>query len=174
MEEDSYFLDYMMLPRNVDGIGDVYPIKLNDYFKFKTLANKYIIYGRKWLINICKQPKKVNVFDYIINSTLAYESYCKVMSYTPQNEEEIRIKNEISNYTFNVEMYIEEIELLLKMVLHKELKFHQISDTEFCFKDDEVEINRRNYDVLREVIMSQNLLYEPPSSSSDFINDMIK
>jgi hypothetical protein len=181
--------DYFMRPYYIEGIGDIYPVNIFDYERFRTLAGKYIVQGISTLHNIYKVPKNTNVLDYFVSMGLKMDKELeyleKVQSYIPQSkEEEIKV-NELNELyqkykSGNILIYsIYELEELFSMVFKKEIKFNCSIDNPiegyfFCDKDSKILINKNNFNILRDVIMWQNILFEPPTSPTKIGNDLIR
>ncbi|WP_252251347.1 hypothetical protein [Clostridium sp. VAP52] len=183
-ELDDYFLDYMMFPRYINNIGNVYPIKLSNYNRFKYLASKYLLQGKTYLINIYKMPKDINVLDFLVTNAFRIQQLEMLSMYKAQTEEEKiylnKIKNKLEEYNKNqyTKFSIYEIEELFQLILHKEVKFKPVIENDtlikYSFEGNGIKIDRNNFDIIRKHTMEQNLLYEPITSPSKFINEMIE
>ena len=92
MREQPFYNDYFMKPTFIDGIGEVYPIKVREYEEFKTLANQYLVNDLTNLYNLQRInfdekkkkgliPKKEkfnlveydSIFDYLVEVTNSYK-----------------------------------------------------------------------------------------------------
>lgn len=195
--------NYFMKSTCVPYLGEVYPIKLPEYEEFKSLANKYIISGRKWFTNIFKYPKDEFILDYYVKMALELHrmsSEYEYIKYLEENKNELEeyIKDnnleidKLIDYGGNIEntlnqvyaIYsIEEIEKLFSMLMRKKVTYEQISydmenglvDYIFNIEGDEKnKITKYNFEELRKVVMEQNLLYEPLTSPSEEGNQIIQ
>jgi hypothetical protein len=183
--------DYFMLPQNIQGIGDIYPVKISEYEQFKKIASKYFIQGKKWLINICKMPKEVEVLDFFVNNALYIERAKEMLQrgehieHATETEKEIisKLRSELDLYNKNeiIRYSIKEMEYLFEMVLHKQVKFDGtyenkvLRDYRFIIDDDDKKnINKFNFDAFKKIVMEQNLLFEPLTSPSEVGNMLIQ
>ena len=89
--------------------------------------------------------------------------------------------NEIYNKykSGNILIYsIKELEELFSIVLNKEVVFKISIDNpqDYVFEvvNENLFVTKYNFKDLRDIIINQNLLYEMPTSPSDFINEMIQ
>lgn len=117
-------------PSYVEGVGEIYPIKLKDYDKFVECSNVlYIGYQHLDVIFENNSDLDIKLFDVL--------------------------------FIVFGEDVINDLETLFSLVTQKEVIFFS-TDRVIGFEVDENHvINRDNYDSVREVIMHQNLLYEP-------------
>ena len=181
--------DYFMKPYLIDGIGDVYPINIFNYERFRQLASKYIIQGINTLHNIYKVPKNTNVLDYFVDTAIRMDKEIiklnEAKGYIPNNEQE---KNQYDELMKLLDLYnsgkvvtylIKELEELFSMVLQKQVKFYcdlenPLDNYYFKIEDEELFITKENFNELKEVIMWQNILFEPPTSPSKIGNELIQ
>lgn len=173
---DKDFCNYFMHPQVIEGIGEVYPIKIKEYNEFNELASKYLLAGRKWLTNICKYPKENYVLDFFVQNALIYLNM-KFNSEFNAEDESIKLleENDIIRYDLN------EMSKLFSMSLRQEVKFelldimeNGIVDYRFKIGDTENYITKFNYDKYRALVMEQNLLFEPLTSPSAKGNEVIQ
>lgn len=116
-------------PEYIEGIGNVYPIKLKDYDEFQECSK--LLYISKNNFIECDIPLLVLLFMSIDQLGLT--------------EKELIIS----------------FEKLFSLVVRKPVKLKENEET-FWFKIDENNnINFYNYDIIRSVIMKQNLMFEP-------------
>jgi hypothetical protein len=112
-------------PKHVHGIGNVHPIKLNDYDEF--IDCSMVLYYSK--NNFPEEFQEHNLLDLLVG-----------------------LKDE---------KIIEDLEKVLTMVLKQDVRFSVINNNDYGFVIDETHnINRNNYDTVRQVIMQQNLMFE--------------
>lgn len=172
---DRDFLNYFMKPQTVIGIGEIYPIKLYIYNEFKELSAKYMLAGRKWLTNICKYPKEEYILDFFVKNALMFESF-KIGIISDEIKEQIKAISEIDMVKYD----ISEMCHLFSMTLNKEVLFELIDISEdgvidYRFKiDDKNFITKFNYEEYREIVMEQNILFEPLTSPSAKGNEVIQ
>lgn len=179
--------DYFMLPQYIQGIGNVYPIKISDYELFKKLAGKYFLQGRKWLMNIVKMPKETEILDFFVINAKRMEFLSSVIvGQPPSNEKDSaiveKIKEELLIYNSNelIRYSINEIEQIFTMVLREPVSFKSelidgVEDYYFeISNDDNKKINKYNFEKFRSIVMKQNLLFEPMTSPSKIGNDLIQ
>ncbi|MBP3914756.1 hypothetical protein [Clostridium sp.] len=173
---DKDFCNYFMHPQVIEGIGEVYPIKIKEYNEFNELASKYLLAGRKWLTNICKYPKENYVLDFFVQNALIYLNM-KFNSEFNAEDESIKLleENDIIRYDLN------EMSKLFSMSLRQEVKFELLDimengviDYRFKIGDTENYITKFNYDKYRALVMEQNLLFEPLTSPSAKGNEVIQ
>lgn len=184
--------DYFMKPYDLKGVGLIYPVELFNYQRFKYLASKYLIQGNQTLFNLYKVPKDTNLLDYFVGK--GYENHdmnnkvneeiqrIEVNDLKPANEkEENYIKSLYAmrdNYTNNKDkMYlIEELKELFSIVFQSDIKFNYINKDNYNFEiiSNHNYINRYNFYDIREVVMWENLLNEPPTSPNKFGNQAIE
>lgn len=183
-ELDNYF----MRPQFLDGIGEIFPISIFDYERFSKLASKYINQGITTLHNLYKVNKRINELDYFVDMGMKIDkevNYLKsIKDYIPQNEDE---ENKLSELKAILELYnseqilvysIFELEELFSLLIRKPVIF-KYSETEeglnyIFYIDENLNINRDNFNEFREIVMWQNLLYEMPTSKDKKINESIQ
>lgn len=172
---DREFLNYFMKPQTIIGIGEIYPIKLYNYNEFKELSAKYMLAGRKWLTNICKYPKDEYILDFFIKNALMFESF-KIGIISDEIKEQIKAISEIDMVKYD----IGEMCNLFSMTINKEVIFELLDISsdgviDYRFKiDDENFITKFNYEEYREMVMEQNILFEPLTSPSAKGNEVIQ
>lgn len=183
--------DYFMLPTYIENIGEVYPIKIKEYEVFKKMANKYLLAGRKWVTNIFKYPKDEYLLDYFVKNAHIIKNMkqgmelIELMNGMEENPEIQELKNQLSFLTQNemLNYSTEEMSKMFSMCLNKKVEFEFISYDEkedvidYLFKvegEENYSITKYNYEELRNLIMKQNLLFEPISSPSAQGNEIIQ
>jgi hypothetical protein len=181
--------DYFMKPYFINSIGDIYPVNIFNYERFRELASKYIVQGITTLHNLYKVSKDIDPLNYFVDMGLRMDkeiSYLESLhNYIPQNEDE---KNKLCEPNQLYELYksgniivysIKELEELFSIILQKEVKFYclledPLKNYYFGVNNEQVYITKDNFNELREVVMWQNILFEPPTSPSKIGNDLIK
>lgn len=153
--------DYLGLATYIEGIGNLYPIKILEYENFKKIANKYIMPDKYfWEDNLGIELEcdlMTFLFKYISNFELSQEeislydeasqNYLKILKEAPQE----------SKYSFS------ELKTLLEMILHKEVYIDEDS-VEIKIGGDileDLKINKNNFEEFREVVMRQNMIFAP-------------
>jgi hypothetical protein len=137
MDNTKYILaqpDYM------EGIGNIYPIKLKDYDKFQE-CSKLLYISKGNFIECDNIPLLALIFIYFEQLGLT--------------EEELVIS----------------LENLFSLVLKETVKLKTDEKTVwFEINNSDNIINFNNYDVLRSVIMKQNLMHEPKIYKTKLMN----
>lgn len=146
--------DYLYLPEEIEGIGNVYPISILDWEAFSRLANRFLLFGRDHLKYRLKIDDGVSLLDFIIAVCL-----------NSDNENE-RIQN------------LTDFKRLIDMTTRKESRFmfDKQSQEWFFFLDESdegLQINRHNFDRFREVVMRQNLLFEPVVAPNEMAQQVL-
>lgn len=177
--------NYFMSPTKVATIGKIYPIKLKDYEHFKRVAGKYLMCGQKWLANILKQPKDNCPLDYFVSIGYSIQKLSEELNKFSDKElsldkELLKTKEQIQLLKDNgLEFDIQDIIEMFEMTLHEKVEFNpigQIGDNfEYTFDivNTEYFINRDNFDIYRNTVMEQNLIYEPLTSPQKLGNEII-
>lgn len=114
-------------PQYIEGVGNIYPIKLKDYDEF--IENANILYYSKRHFGI--EDENISLFSIL--------------------------------FTFGVQNpdIIKKLQNLFSMILKKET-FVAVSDDFYGFViDEDHSINEHNYDLVRQVVMNQNIIFEP-------------
>lgn len=176
--------DYFMKPQYIDGIGNIYPISIKSYEIFRELSGKYIINGIKTLHNLYKVDENTNVFDYILNMSIKGEteynhllSLKKYEATTDEEKQQLETINDILIKIKNKEIsffLITELEELFSLILKSKVKFNPNLQSFVVEGNNDLNINRFNFDIFREVVMWQNILFEPLTSPSKFGNQAIQ
>lgn len=177
--------NYFMQPKSMKCGLNIYPIKIIEYEKFKKLAAKYIILNIKQLNNHRKQNKLQelqfdDLYDYIILLIENNENYKLLLNHINKlnklnekqreeilnNNEYLRdimlnkkvIKNNINQYSHEEFCELIELSVRKKVVYNSQLKSFDVygdnNELEFV-------INKLNFNEFRNIVMDQNLLYEP-------------
>lgn len=146
--------DYLYLPEEVAGIGLIYPISILEWDEFSKLAQRFLLIGYDHLKYRLKIKEEVKLMDFLIALCL-----------NSDNEDE-RVKN------------LESFKRLVEMTTRKEVRFmfDKISKEWFFFLDETengLQINRHNFDTFREIVMRQNLLFEPMVAPNEFAQQVL-
>lgn len=117
-------------PKHIEGVGNIYPIKMKDYDKFVECSNVlYVGYQHLDAFFESELKNELKLFDILF-------------------------------FIFGQDV-IHDLETLFSLVTQKEVVFFSTDRIAGFEVDENHIINRDNYDQVREVIMNQNLLYEP-------------
>ena len=172
---DKGFLNYFMKPQNLIGIGEVYPVKLYLYNEFKELSAKYMLAGRKWLTNICKYPKDEYILDFFVKNALMFESF-KMGIIADEIKDQVNLIDELDMIRYD----IKEMCRLFEITLNAEVEFellditNEVIDYRFRIKETDNFITKFNYEQYRELVMEQNILFEPLTSPNERGNEVIQ
>ena len=146
--------DYLNQPEEVEGIGLIYPVSILEWETFSPLAHRFLLVGYDHLKYRLKVKEEVKLLDFIIAVCLNSE------------DEEERVKN------------LESLKQLIELVVRKETRFMFDKGTKEWFfflheTEDHPQINRHNFDQFREVVMRQNLLFEPVVAPNEFAQKIL-
>ncbi|MEG2289632.1 MAG: hypothetical protein RSC24_06655 [Clostridium sp.] len=165
-KEQIRYNAYFNLPEIVEGIGSIYPIIVPKYKRFSELFSKYMLYSVSGLKNIGKLDKSIdlNLFNFITISCLQTENLeLKLQSdIKHSNGEDFESVNE---KLYALDMYgfkTKELEELIEMILNKDIVYDDV-DNEFMVKGSIYgeKINEENFEIFRDIVMTQNVIYEP-------------
>lgn len=128
-------------PEIVDRVGKIYPIKVAEYDEFEKSAG-ILGLGKKHFRLEDEDINKYSLLDLIMS--------------LPDDEMNI----------------IETLEKLFLLVCRKDFKFtNQGNSYAFISKDNKSYINKKNYDKVREIVMKQNLIFEPKVYKSKLVQE---
>jgi hypothetical protein len=154
--------DYFGQPDYIEGIGEIYPIKVLEYQEFQQLAQRYITIDKKALEIELGEKFKESTLMLVLSQIKAYEianDDNRLALVSSSELEQFKILRE-AEYKLN----IEDFEKVLKMILHKDV-FYDEDGVRFKIQDEDVlsekEINQENFDEFKKVVMRQNLLFTP-------------
>lgn len=143
--------DYLGKSETVDGI-ELFPISVLDWEEFNVVGSKYLLYGYNFINYRLKPQKKMKLFDLII-SIVATEVIEK------QDTECQAIK---------------DLERMFELVTKRKARLMTDSYNHWCIEVEDVGIvNQHNYDAIREVIMRQNLMFEPLIVEDEYTQKVI-
>lgn len=171
--------DYFMRPTPIEYIGEVHAVKLKNISRFNSILSKYLIPGRKFLRNMLKYPDSEYVLDFFVKNACIIANLENSVISDDYTEEQFQQFQMIESNTQN-KYIIGEMEELFSLTLQKEVKFiyYGISDDEvidYVFEIDEKNfITKYNFEKYREVVMRQNMVYEPLTSPSEYGNQAIQ
>lgn len=147
----------MNKPCFLDGVGNIYPVILNDYKKFSKYIN-YIKFNKE-LIGVKS--------DDISLLKLMFFSYVKSYTDNVFNGDQSEAIEKVSSDLID----------LFKIVLKKNFEL-KICDEDIYFlsteKDDMSEINEDNYDIIRGIILKQNVIHEEKIYEDEVANKWLK
>lgn len=131
--------DYLGKSETVDGI-ELFPISVLEWEEFSEIAHKYLMYGYNFINYRLKPQKKIKLFELVI-SIIATEVI-------EAKDVECRAMRDFE--------HLFELVTKCKATLKADEQGHWGVEIE-----DVGIINIHNYDAIREVIMRQNLMFEP-------------
>ena len=143
--------DYINLPEEIEEVGFLHPVSIFEWEEFHTLARKFLLYSYDYLNYRLKQPE-LKMFDFLILTILSSE------------DSEKRVYDML------------ELQRLLQIVFKDTIQcLFDKKKNEWVFKVGEKGfVTCQNFDRIKEVIMRQNLLYEPivveDENTQTFIN----
>ena len=181
--------NYLMLPEEIKGIGEVYPIRLKDWDKFSKLGGMIFSNGIQNIKNLYKfegDYSLLNTEHQIVNSikkSLFKKTYDNLMFNIDilNTLEKNIIENNIKELkkSIKLDFTIEDVEELFGLVLRKNVRYEYVEtedNVEYLFKieDSNCSINKYNFEELRKVVMKQNLMYEPLTSPDELTNMILQ
>lgn len=160
-KKEIYYNSYFGFHEVVGGIGNIYPILVPNYKRFLELFNKYMLYSLKSLYNMGKieSIENMTLFNFITASCVITERYIEDQILIANNDEEVNNKiKQLNKFGYK----ITEVEELLSIITRKTIKYDSSSDVFIIIGDIEGnQINKDNFDKLRDIVMLQNVIYEP-------------
>ena len=149
--------DYLGLSEFVDGI-EIFPVSILQWKEFEPIASEFLLYGYDFVNYRIKPEKEVKHFDLIL-SLLSREIL-----------ETQNTKCEI----------VKRLEKMFNIVTKQKCEFVVNSDGAYVkfdtnLKDNKIEkrIDRDNFDEIRNVIMRQNLIFEPLVVEDEYTQEVI-
>ena len=131
--------DYLGKSEIVDGI-ELFPISVLDWEEFSELGNRYLLYGYNFINYKLKPEKRMKLFDLIISI----------------------IATEVMEKQDTECMAVQRLERMFELVTKNKATLKTDSRGHWGVEIGDVGvINQHNYDAIREVIMRQNLMFEP-------------
>lgn len=131
--------DYLGKSEIVDGI-ELFPISVLDWEEFSEIGNRYLLYGYNFINYKLKPEKKMKLFDLIISIVAT----------------EVMEKQDAEC------MAVQKLERMFELVTRNKATLKPDSRGHWGVEIGDVGvINQHNYDAIREVIMRQNLMFEP-------------
>jgi hypothetical protein len=199
---NSFDYNYFMNPYIMENVGKIYPIKYKDYYKFMDLAENTLLYSIDNLNNLkriqfetLKYEGKIdrfekfkdlefdNLFDYVINLSFQYDEIINKIkediqtAYSKVNDcfidDDIRNNIKFIEYCEN-NIPKNKLKELLEMLLKKEVEITK--ENIFIYEEKNIvgNINKDNFDKFRDIVMKNNLLYEPLVGYDLNSNEIIK
>ena len=197
--------NYFMKPYIMENVGEIYPIKYKDYYKFMDLAENTLLYSINSINNLnriqfetLKYEGKIdrfekfkdiefdNLFDYIINLSFQYDEIANKIkediqiAYSKVNKENGYYMDKDIKKNIDLIEYCEnnipknKIKELLEMLLKKKVEITKENIFIYEEKDIVGNINKNNFDKFRDIVMKNNLLYEPLVGYDLNSNEIIK
>lgn len=162
---NSIYKDYRIehilldLPCNVDGIN-IYPIKIIEWDNFQKYV-PLLIYSKKHYEHYYNIKNTNSLLEIIILQIISSKL-------TPMEE-----KYKADNYELYLFKYgIDSICKLLEMITHDSFKMDYdklTKNNEYSFYNNKGQvINDNNFDIIRQIVLKQNLLFEPIIYESKF------
>lgn len=144
--------DYLNLPEEIEGIGKVYPVSILEWETFLSLAQRFLLYSYDMLKYKFKIEQEISMLDFIFAIILQ------------SDDDEERVQG------------IVDLQRLLSIVLKEDVKaFYNTVNQEWVLivGEDKGEVNKRNFDALKSVLLRQNLLFEPLIANNDLGQQII-
>ena len=144
--------DYLGMPEEVQGIA-LYPIKVLDWEEFAPEAYRFLPYGYDFLKFRLKASSDIKLFDFLVAI----------------------ISDEIVNSKSKSHQLLDGIEKMFSLITRQTVKgYLNTKNQEWWFElEDGSKINKDNYDEIREVVMRQNLIFEPLVAPDEFSQKLI-
>ena len=165
MSSDNFWRHYRNIPIPVGGLSvSPLPVRLDDWDKFVGIGNMYLKICNDLLRKRLKLDESILLFDYI--ETLLIQSSTNLESEDP-SENKVKEFGDMLSYCFRLP--VEGLVQKKKGQLHLVYRING---------NDKDLITRDNYEEIRELIMEQNLIFEPiiapNQKSQDLIDKAIK
>ena len=165
--------DTLGLSEYMEGVGEIYPVKILEYEKFKYLANKYLMLE----INNLKYEYDIETeetsFEVIISELLTYELAKNDLLVNIIDDE--KIKNNLkllkeSNNKWEIEEFLELFKIILKkdVFLDEERKIIYIGEPL-----SKLQINKDNFEKFRSIVFRQNLLFLQLYYEDEILQNML-
>ena len=191
---DNYFMKYTKMSNGLK----LYPIQIFDYEYYKKIADKYIVLDINSRNNLIKQQyeelkinnaidkntkvellKYSDLHDMIIDILKQQISLCEIIDIIEENKESENIPKDLLSQIKLLKSNNEINDLidLFKKVTKCDTIYVKGSSFFICFKDEgkEYKINRKLFKEFRNIVMEQNLFFEPiiaPNLESQSYIDM--
>ena len=179
--------NYLMLPQEIEGVGNIYPVRLKDIEDFNKFSGLIFANGKTSLKNLYKYEGEY-LLDFLINPKSPLVIYKNLQDQTEEiiknnpNKEQVKIMKDVLKKTkeeLNLEITIEDFENIFKIITREEVKFEYVNvdnNFEYTFKigNNKGNINKYNFNSVRDLVMEQNIIFEPVTSPSKLGNDIIR
>ena len=144
--------DYLGLPEEVDGIT-LYPIKVLDWEEFSSEAYRFLPYGYDFLKFRLKASSEVKLFDFLVAI----------------------ISDEIETSKSQNHTLLDGLEKMFSLITRQNVRgFVDTKNQEWWFElEDGGRITKHNYDSIRDIVMRQNLIFEPVVAPDELSQKMI-
>ena len=141
--------DYLNLPEEVPGLGYIYPVSIMEWETFSQCARTYLLYSYDFLKYRCELDESVKLLDFIMALILQEKS----------EEEGVQ----------SLKQFVQ----MLSLTFREPVKsfFHTSSQSWVFLIGEEKDaryLTRDNFDLYRDVVMRQNLLFEPLVAPNEF------
>lgn len=143
--------DYLGKSEIVDGI-ELFPISVLDWEEFNEVGAKFLLYGYNFINYRLKPQKKMKLFDLVVSL----------------------IASEIVEGRDVEGKSIKDLERLFELVTKRPAALKSNKQGYWFIEIEETGvINQHNYDAIREVIMRQNLMFEPLIVEDEYTQKVI-
>lgn len=151
VESLAMIKDYLGKSEIVDGI-ELFPISVLDWEEFNEVGAKFLLYGYNFINYRLKPEKKMKLFDLVISL----------------------IASEIVEGRDMEGKSIQDLERLFELVTKRPATLKTNKQGHWFVEIEETGvINQHNYDAIREVIMRQNLMFEPLIVEDEYTQKVI-
>lgn len=157
--------DFLGFGEYIDGIGNIYPIKIIEYEHFQKMANKYIVPDKYvWEEKLGKELNE-NIYDVLFHNLILFNHLKDETLLNVLDDKTKQYMQQLRQIPVELRFDTEEFAFLLELILHEkveidlDLKIIRILNEED--KLNTYEINKDNFELFREKVMYQNLLFAP-------------
>ena len=151
--DNSVINNYFGRSEVIDDIN-IYPLSILDWLDVNEIIRKYLVYGYDFIKYKLKPKNKddIKLFDLVIS---------------------IVAEDIIKYNTLNCKSVV-ELQSVFKYVTKTNCNLELGLDNNWCIRtEDNKIINRNNFDKIREVIMQQNLIFEPLLVEDEYTQEII-
>ncbi|MBM7835736.1 hypothetical protein [Clostridium sardiniense] len=156
--------DYLGIEEYVEGMGNIYPISIAEYDRFKFLAEKYLIPDKRSIESTIGQKLDFSLLEIIICQIKQFEiaeDETLLNAFIGDSDKKFyKNLNKVDyKYKMNMEEFKEILEMTLKCKVIIDEENMKVKLEKSVLDDDE--INSENFEEYRKVVMRQNLLFAP-------------
>lgn len=138
-------------PDFVQGVGNIYPISMNDFDEFMKVANVLTIGYERFEDDAEFHKNLIELFG-----TKDLKLLDQILVYFAMNG----LKDDILN-AFNK---------VFSFICKQNINYSEI-DNAFINEDKSISININNYELIREVVLNQNLIFLPEKLEDEIMNE---